>query len=415
MKAEIISVGTEILLGEILDTNSNFIASRLPSLGIDLYLISQVGDNLQRLTEAIRKGMERADVLLLSGGLGPTEDDVTREAIAAALDEEPRLDGESERHLREFFAGRGLPLPERNLKQATLIPSARSIPNPMGTAPGWWVEKEGKTIVAIPGPPHEMRNMWENEVEPRLSCLSGQTVIVSHTLKTIGMGEGQLDETISPLLASTNPTLGVYSRMDGVQVRLTAKASSRVEAAALIAPLEAEVRKRLGDVVWGVDEETLEVVVGRMLSARGHSLATMESCTGGLLASTITDVSGSSGYFRGGYVAYTSEMKTALGVQAGLIEQHGVVSAEVAVDMARACREALMADYGIGVTGVVGPDELEGKAPGTIYIAVHDGHAPLGSNHIVYHHTIYHGRLATKRRAVTSALALLRRALMARV
>ena len=409
VKAEIISVGTELLLGDIVDTNANYLARRLPALGLDLYFISQVGDNLQRLADAIERALQRSEVVIMTGGLGPTEDDLTREAIAEALGEEMFVDSDAEQRLRQFFAARGLTFPERNVKQAMLIPSATAIPNPRGTAPGWWVEKNDQIVVAMPGPPAEMERMWEVEVAPRLAALTeGEGLIVSRTLKTIGVGEGHVDEMLGELLKSSNPTIGVYAKPDGVHLRLTAKAGSEDDARAMIRPLEDDVRRILDQAVWGADDDSLEGVIGRMLDERGQTLTAMESCTGGLFASTITDVGGSSGYFKGGYVAYTAQLKIALGVSAELIERHGVVSTEVAADMARAAREAAAADYGVGITGVAGPDELEGKPPGTMHIAVHDGHIaePLS-------YTFYQGRPATKRRAVTTALALLRRALLA--
>ncbi len=410
MNAEIISVGTEILLGEILDTNSQYLAVRLPPLGIDLYFISKVGDNLQRLAETIGRAHKRSHLVLITGGLGPTEDDLTRQAIALTLDEEMYVDKETEQRLREFFAARGFTFPERNVKQAMLIPSAQAIPNPRGTAPGWWVEKEGRVIVAMPGPPAELERMWEVEVTPRLARMAGGDIIASRTLKTIGIGEGHLDEMVSPLLKSENPTVGVYAKPDGVHLRLTAKAATEEAAKRLIQPMEEEVRRLLGDAVWGADDDTLEGAIGAMLKERARTLATMESCTGGLLASTITDVPGSSVYFKGGYVAYSGRMKMSLGVSAELIERHGTVSDEVAADMARAARANAGADLGVAVTGVAGPDELEGKPPGRMHIAVDDGVSPPLS--ISY--TYYQGRAATKRRAVTTALALLRQALLAR-
>ena len=408
-------MGTEILLGEILDTNAQFIAARLPAIGVDLYFMSQVGDNLDRLADTIQRALERSDVVIITGGLGPTEDDVTREAIARVLGEEMRVDPEAERALRAFFAARGVAFPERNLKQATLISSARFIPNPRGTAPGWWVEKDGpdgrrRVVVAMPGPPSEMQRMWEAEVEPRLARMAAGGVLVTRVLKTIGAGESHIDEMIAPFLKSTNPTIGVYAKADGVYLRLAAKASHQGAAREIIAPVEVELRRILGTLVWGADDDTLEGVIGRLLSERGLTVATMESCTGGLLASTITDVPGSSAYFKGGYVAYTARMKMALGVSADLIERHGVVSAEVAADMARAARMSLDADFGIGVTGVAGPDELEGKPAGTMHIAV-SGAGGLASDTASY--TFYQGRAATKRRAVTTALFLLRRAVLA--
>jgi nicotinamide-nucleotide amidase len=406
MRAEIISVGTELLLGEIQDTNSHFLASRLPAMGIDLYYITVVGDNLERLKEVIGRAYGRSDLVLITGGLGPTDDDVTREAIAAVLGEEPQVDGALAQQLRQFFASRGISFPERNLKQAWLIPSAVPIPNPWGTAPGWWVEKEGRIIVAMPGPPAEMTRMWEEEVAPRLRQRGRGEVLVSRTLKTLGLGEGHVDELLGELTRSRNPTVAVYARADGIHVRLAAKASGVEEAQSLIAPLEEEVRRRLGPYIWGVDDEALEAVVGRLLREKGLTLAVMESFTGGLLADTITNVPGSSAYFLAGYVAYQPEAKAALGVDMELIRRHGVVSEEVAVAMARAARERAGAHIGVGTTGVAGPDALEGKPPGTSHIAVdYLGQVRTTS------YRLYQGRLATKRRGVTAALGLLWRAL----
>ncbi len=415
MKAEIVSVGTEILLGEIVDTNASWLAARLPALGVDLYFKSVVGDNVDRIVDTLERALERSDLVIMTGGLGPTDDDLTRESIAAALGEELYIDEDMSRALEAFFKSRGLNYPERNRKQAGLIPSASAILNPRGTAPGWWVEKihpekGDRYIVAMPGVPHEMYRMWENEVEPRLIELAGEGVLVTRVLKTVGMGESTLDELIAPLSKdNTNPSIGVYAKQDGVYVRIAAKAPSREAARELIAPVEEEARKVLGAIVWGVDDESLEGAIGAMLRERGLKLATMESCTGGLLASTITDVEGSSDYFLGGYVSYATEMKVGLGVSEELIEQHGVISSEVACDMAHRARESLGADFGIGVTGIVGNEPVEGKPPGTVHIAVFDGNRcePLS-------YTINLGRAANKRRAVTSALFLLRRTLLAR-
>lgn len=408
MKAEIISVGTEILLGDILDTNTHYIAQRLPALGIDLYYTHQIGDNLGRLTELLRLAWSRSDLILCTGGLGPTEDDVTRDAIAAVLGETPTVDPQLEQELRAWFDRRGAYMPERNLKQAWLTPSTQAIPNPRGTAPGWWSEKEGRIIIAMPGPPAEMSRMWDKEVAPRLKGRSTNAVIVSHTVKTVGLGEGVVDEMVSPLLKGTNPSIGVYSKSDGIHLRITAKAATPEEAEALIAPVQAEVERILGQAVWGHDDDTLESATGRLLRERGLTLATMESATGGLLASTITDAPGSSTYFRGGMVAYATEQKVAWGVDASVIAEHGVISAECAKEMARAARTVLGTDLGIGITGVAGPDEQEGKPVGTMHVAVHDG---VGAQVISYQFA--QGREAAKRRAVTVAFQLLRRVLLA--
>jgi len=370
MKGEIVSIGTEILLGQITDTNASYIASKLPLLGIDLYWISQVGDNRARLVEVLRRAYDRSDLVITSGGLGPTEDDVTREAIAELLGEQMSVDPDIERWIREIFQKIGYEMPESNLRQAHLIPSARAIANPLGTAPGWWVEHGGRIIAAMPGPPAELQRMWEYEVEPELRRRLDGEVIVSRTIKTLGFGEAKVDEMVKPLLASTNPTLGVYAKLDGVQLRLTAKDRVRAKAEEALARAETRLRDILGETVWGVDDETLEGIVGDMLRQRNLTLAVMESCTGGLLASTITDVPGSSDYFKGGLVAYSAEAKAGFGVDRALLAEHGTVSPETAAAMARAARTTLGADIGAGVTGVAGPSEIEGKPVGTVHIAI---------------------------------------------
>lgn len=408
MKAEVVSIGTEILLGEILDTNAQFIASRLPGLGIDLYWMSKVGDNRGRLAEVLQRAWSRSDLILLTGGLGPTEDDVTREAICDVIGEEPSVDPEQEEILRRFFSGRSIAMPERNLKQAWLTPSTSAIPNPRGTAPGWWVEKDGRILVAMPGPPTEMMRMWENEVEPRLRGLSTGAVLVSRTLKTNGIGEGSVDEMIGDLLHNSNPSIGVYARPDGIHVRISAKAPGTRQAESLIAPVEAELRGILGPAIWGTDEETLEASLGKLLAERGLTLSAMESCTGGLLASTITDVPGASRYFRGGIVSYATEIKEQFGVSAEVVEQFGVISAECARAMAAAVRRELKSDIGVAITGVAGPDPQEDKPVGMVHIACDTGAGEPGS----MSYTLPQGREAIKRRAVTSALFLVRRSLL---
>lgn len=409
MKAEILSIGTEILLGEITDTNAQWIAARLPALGIDLYFKAVVGDNLERLTETIAHARRRSDLVICTGGLGPTEDDLTREAIAAVMGETPTVDPRLEANLRAFFERRGYPMPERNIKQCWVIPSCRPIPNPRGTAPGWWVERDGKIIVAMPGPPTEMHYMWEHEVAPELRRRNPGSILITRTLKTAGIGEGNIDELVSPLLASTNPTIGIYARADGVHLRIAAKAPTEPEAWAMIRPLEDEIRRILGPAVWGADDDTFESVVVDMLHQRRATLATMESCTGGLLASTITDVPGSSGVFRGGLVAYQTELKVAWGVPADVVARHGVISPECALAMAKAARERLEASVGVGITCVAGPDTQEDKPVGTVHV----GLDAIWEAPRVLSYTYPQGRPAIKRRAVTTALHLLRQSLLA--
>jgi len=370
MNAEIIAVGTELLLGEILDTNSQYLAQQLTGLGVDLYFVTHVGDNLGRVSDTVRRGLERSDLVIMTGGLGPTEDDLTREAIANLLGEEMVVQPELEAHLRGWYARRNRPMPEMNVKQATLIPSARAVDNPIGTAPGWWVEHDGKHIACMPGVPHEMRKMWEEQIAPRLEIGGGGGVLITRTLKTVGQGESNVAEMVAELINSPNPTLATYAKQDGVHLRIAAKASSREAALGMIEPFEGRVRGYVGKYVYGIGEETLAGAIGTLLARHGLTVATMESASGGLLASYFTDTPGASEWFKGGVVAYTAELKVASGVDHEIVERHGTVAAETAMAMATACRERLGADAGIGITGVAGPTSVEGKPVGTAHIAL---------------------------------------------
>ena len=275
MKAEIISIGTELLLGETTDTNASYLASQLPPLGIDLYWISQVGDNKARLVEVLKRAWQRSELILTTGGLGPTEDDLTREAIAEMLGEKIKTAPSLEQEIRAFFARRGIEMPPSNIKQAALIPSAQPLRNIRGTAPGWWVERNGRIIVAMPGPPREMQHLWENEILPRLQRYSTGAIILSKTFKTFGLSEAAVGELVSHQLSSANPTLGVYAKPDGIQLRLTAKAESQKQAEKMIAESEVSIRAVLGEYIWGVDDDTLETAVGHLLVEKGLSLAVM--------------------------------------------------------------------------------------------------------------------------------------------
>ncbi|MBI4337518.1 MAG: competence/damage-inducible protein A [Chloroflexi bacterium] len=404
---EVISIGTELLMGEIIDTDAAYIAGRLPALGIRLRWVTQVGDDLDQIVEALQRGLGRSDIIVTTGGLGPTEDDLTREAIAKALGEEMRVDEGLLADLRRFMERRGVPMPPSNIKQATLVPSARPLPNPRGTAPGWLVEKGNKLIISLPGVPHEMERMWQEEVAPRLrERLRGKGVILSRTIKTFGVSESLVGEKLKGLFGKENPYLGIYAKPDGIHLRLIALGRDEGEARCALEPVEAEVIERLGPIIWGYDEETPELRIAALLRSRSAWLATMESLTGGLLASTITDVPGSSEYFRGGVVTYSNEAKVAHGVPADLIAAHGAVSPEVAQAMAQAVRKEFGADYGLAVTGVAGPAELEGKPVGTVHIGLAwpDGTRAVSGR---YPPT----RQLVKRRAVVHALLELARLL----
>jgi nicotinamide-nucleotide amidase len=337
MKAEIISIGTELLLGEITNTNASYLAGQLPPLGIDLYWITEVGDNKARIVEALKRAWSRSDLILTIGGLGPTDDDLTREAIAEFLGEEIRIDPGLEQWLRGKFREFGLHMPECNLKQVTLISSARAIFNPLGTAPGWWVEKEGKALIAMPGPPRELEVMWEQKVRPELQEKFTEGTILSRTLKTWGHSEAKINELVSLLLSSSNPTLAIYAKPEGIQLRITAKAVTRDVAQAMVTEMEQKLRSIIGDAIWGVDAETLPEIVISLLRGKKLSLAVQESYTGGLLCSTITEVPESSRYFKGGLVAYP---------------EHAIGS-EAAEAMAEKTRSYFGADIGLGIAGLL--------------------------------------------------------------
>jgi nicotinamide-nucleotide amidase len=302
MKAEIISIGTELLLGTIIDTNAQYLAQRLADLGIDCYYISQIGDNPGRLAEVLRRAWDRSDLTVTTGGLGPTGDDLTREAIAEVLGETPSVIPALEANLRGFFARRGSAMPQHNLKQATLVPSADAIMNPVGTAPGWWVQRESNggahMIVSMPGVPFEMKRMWENEVEPRLASITG-TVIVSRTLKTLGIGESAVEEMVDDLMQGSNPTLAPYAKADGVHLRITAKAADRQQCEAMIAELEEAVRSRLGTAIYGIDAESPQKVVQEGLAAAQLRVIVLEVGKGavGAVAPLLADSEWLSGAF----------------------------------------------------------------------------------------------------------------------
>ncbi|GIW05408.1 MAG: CinA-like protein [Dehalococcoidia bacterium] len=366
MRAEIISVGTELLLGFIVDTNAAYLAQQLAGLGIDLYYVSVFGDNLDRLAEGAARAFARSDLTIFTGGLGPTEDDLTRDAIARALGEELFVDAELEAAQRDFWRRRNLPMPPRNLSQAQLIPSARVLPNPLGTAPGWWVDlPTGGIAVAMPGVPREMYRMWEIEVVPRLRERGVGGIILTRTLKILGKGESAVEHDVRDLLKSTNPTIATYAKADGIHLRLSAKAASAVEAEALLAPFEREVRARVEQDVYGVDDETVGGAIARALAGRRFAIA--DALTAGGLSATLVETPELAAAFAGALVAAGptgADWASPLGQPASEPE---------ALALAALARERFGADVGIGLSGVAGPAAVGSIEPGAIAIAVdHD-------------------------------------------
>jgi nicotinamide-nucleotide amidase len=377
VRCEVVAIGTELLLGTVVDSNSAWIGQQLALAGIDCLRSVRVGDNHARMVAALRESLDRADAVICCGGLGPTQDDVTREAIAEVMGVDLERDDALADVIRSMFEARGRRMPENNLRQADVPAGATVIPQTRGTAPGLICPVgEDKVIYAVPGVPHEMQDMVSRAVVPDLRRRSGDTsTIVSRTLRTWGESESSLAELLHERMQILDeahtagrvaPTLAFNaSGIEGIRVRITARGRDEDEAAALVAQEEAEVRAVLGELVFGVDGETMEHAVGELLVARGLTLGVAESVTGGLVASRIVSVPGASRWFRGGIVSYASDVKfDLLGVPEG-----PVVSEEAAAAMASGARRVLGADVGLGVTGVAGPDTQDSQPVGTVFLA----------------------------------------------
>jgi nicotinamide-nucleotide amidase len=371
MRCEVVAVGTELLLGQIVDTNSSWIGEQLALAGIDSHYQTKVGDNLDRIVAAMRLALERSDAVIVCGGLGPTQDDITRQAIAQVMGVELVRDEAIVERIRAMFGSRGRDMAANNLLQADVPVGARAMATQPGTAPGLICPVGDKVLYAVPGVPSEMREMVGTEVIPDLQERSGErAAIVSRVLRTWGLAESSLAELVAPRLdaldaAGGNPTIAfLASGIEGIKVRLTAKAPTEAEALALIEAEDAELRALLGSLVFGVDDDTMETAVGVLVEARGWTLSVAESMTGGLVASRLVDVPGSSKWFKGGVVAYDSEIKfDVLGVRRG-----PVVSEQAAIEMALGVRDKLRTDVGLSVTGVAGPAEQEGQPVGTVWL-----------------------------------------------
>ena len=375
MRAEIVSVGTELLLGQIDDTNATFISEKLAERGVDIYFRQTVGDNFERLCAALRLASSRADVVIITGGLGPTDDDITREAIAEVLGVELREDPHALASIREFMQARNKQVSPATLRQARVPVGGAIIPNRFGTAPGVIARHNGCELIALPGVPSEMRAMMEDTVVAHLARDGANFggIIKSRVLHLTGTGESALAGSIGDILeGQSDPTIAPCANIGGLQLRITTKAPSEAEADARIARVERQLRKRLGALVFGTDDETLEAAVGKLLAERGLTVTTGESCTGGLIANRLTDVSGSSVYFLGGAITYSDEEKTRqLGVPPELIREHGAVSEPVAEAMARGARERSGADVALAATGIAGPTGGTDEKPvGLVWIAL---------------------------------------------
>jgi nicotinamide-nucleotide amidase len=382
LKAELVSVGTELLLGEIVDTNAAYMSQRLAEIGVDVHFRHTVGDNLDRITATLELALSRSDAILICGGLGPTQDDLTREGVAEVTGRPLTIVPEAEQHLREFFARRGLTPTENNLKQASAPEGARLLDNTCGTAPGLFVQHDGKLIFAVPGPPTEMREMMQREVLPILCEHLGGDLrpVFTRVLRMADIGESTLVAEIDDLISGqTDPTIAPYAKPGEVTLRLATKAAREDEARRRLDAMEAELRERVGRYIYGVNDETMEVAVGIALRERGATIAVAESCTGGLVASRITDVSGSSDYMLGGVVAYANEIKQrVLGVPAEVLAEHGAVSEETALAMAVGVRDLMGADYGLATTGIAGPTGgTEEKPVGTVFVAIADAEGTI--------------------------------------
>jgi nicotinamide-nucleotide amidase len=373
--AELLSVGTELLLGEIVDTNSAYLAASLAERGVDVYWSQRVGDNLARITQAITQALSRSDLLVIGGGLGPTDDDMTREGIAQALGETVSVDAGLEQTLREKFAQFTRRMPDMNLKQAWLIGSAQALDNTIGTAPGWLVQKNGKTIIALPGPPREMKKMWEEQALPRLQF--PESFLFSRTFKTLGLGESGVAEKLGDLTKSFNPSVATYAKRDGVHVRVAAKGKSQLEATSLAQPVLGTVQSLFSDIIWGHDKDELPELVLAEVQQRGLKLATLETFTGGMLAHLLSLQEYTDAY-SGGMVAYPMQASVALSYLITALEKFGAASLEAALAMARAAAELFHTDLGLAITGLsvstlapdTRPDAQRGRSV-TVHVAVH--------------------------------------------
>ena len=376
MKAEIVSTGTELLLGETINTSAHYVAGKLSSLGIEVDYHTTVGDNPERLEQVLRQAIGRSDLVVTTGGLGPTIDDLTKELVAKVMDIKMALDSYSLEQIKQFFGRRKAPMPKNNEKQAYFPQDSKILPNPIGTAPGAIIAKNGKTVIILPGPPFEMAPMFDNFVWPELQ----QTIkpdaerMNERVLKVFGMVESAIEEVLADLMNLPNVSMALLAKRAEMHIRLVARSSgiSSAEAEKVLNSAEAEIRRRLGNKVFGRDQETMLGIVGQLLKDEKYTIATAESCTGGLLGAAFTQEPGSSGFYLGGVVSYSNSLKQVfLGVSEESLAKYGAVSEEVAKEMAQGIRSKAGSDLAISTTGIAGPDGGSNEKPvGLVYIGL---------------------------------------------
>ncbi len=372
MTVELISVGTELLLGNIVNTNAAYLSEKCADLGLSCFFQSVVGDNEERLSMVLKTALDRSDIVILSGGLGPTEDDLTKEVAAKVLGRKLFMHEPSKRRIAEYFVSRNLELTENNWKQAMMPEDAIVVDNENGTAPGVIIEDGEKRVLLLPGPPNEMIPMFENSMIPYLSG-SGLGVIFSQTVKICGIGESKAETMIKDMIdKQTNPTIATYAKNCEVHLRVTAKAADEKEARKLVKPVVKELKNRFGPYVYTTNTDiTLEKAVADLLAANKLSVSTVESCTGGMLAARLINVPGVSDVYKSGYITYSNKAKRRiLGIKKGLLEKKGAVSEEVAKEMAKGAAAISKAEVTVSVTGIAGPDGGTDEKPvGLVYIA----------------------------------------------
>lgn len=373
MKAEIIAVGTEILLGDIVNTNAQYLAKELALLGIDVYYQSSVGDNKERLLKAFKDGLDRSDIIITTGGLGPTNDDITKEVACQALNQTLQLHQSSLEKIEKFFNKLGIEMTENNKKQAYFPKNAIVLDNKNGTAPGAILRENEKYIIILPGPPKEMKPMFENEAKPYINSITNNT-LVSKTLKLFGIGESLLDTKISDIISEQdNPTVAPYISDMELRLRITAKSDSESKANSIIEPVVEKIKSRVGEFIYAEDNVSIEAVVSKMLVEKNLTISTAESCTGGLVSSTLINYPGISSVFMEGSVTYSNESKISrLGVNPSTLKVHGAVSEETAKEMAEGIAKHLGTNVAISTTGIAGPDGGSHDKPvGLVYIGIY--------------------------------------------